>query len=85
MRDAPKSGYPSLTAVVPEGGGGPILLAYYMGPDAASLQRYLDHWIEVQEKNGFAEGQSRYWIEGIPSEEREPRWSILRNVLHWVR
>lgn len=73
------------TAVVPEEGGSPILLAYYMGPDAASLQRYLDHWIEVQDKNGFAKRQAMYWVEGIPGEKREPRWSILRNVLGWVR
>ena len=25
-----------------------------------------------------------YWILGQSAVEREPRWSIMRNVLHWV-
>ena len=76
--------HPGFTAVVPEGVGSPFLLAYFMAPGAGTFQRYLDHWIDVQHENGFEQKQRRYWIEGIQTDKRQPRWSILRNVLHWV-
>lgn len=76
--------HPGFTAVVPEDFGGPVLIAYFMAPGASQLLRYVDHWIEVQEKNGFAQEQRRYWIEGIPSDKKQLRWSILRDVFHWV-
>ena len=72
------------TAVVPEDIGSPFLIAYLMPPKSQQLQSYVDRWIEIQQANGFAQEQYRYWIEGIPSETKEQRWSILRNVLRWV-
>ncbi|HXH73222.1 MAG TPA: cation:dicarboxylase symporter family transporter [Mariprofundaceae bacterium] len=75
--------HPGFTAIVPEYLGTPFLIAYAMSPDAASLQRYVDHWIDIQQENGFAQKQYRYWIEGIRT-EKQRRWSIIRNVLHWV-
>lgn len=75
--------HPGFTAVVPGYLGSPFMIAYAMAPDSAALQRYVDQWIEVQQGNGFAAKQRRYWIDGIRTNKR-PRWSIMRNVLHWV-
>ena len=76
--------HPGFTAVVPEDLGSPFLFAYLMPPRADQLQAYMDHWIEMRQADGFAQKQYRYWMEGIPSERKERRWSILRNVLGWV-
>lgn len=76
--------HPGFTAVVPRDLGGPILLVYLMPPGAGSFQRYVDHWIDIQQADGFAQKEYRHWIEGIPPQKKQPRWSILRNVLHWA-
>ncbi|WP_167631685.1 cation:dicarboxylate symporter family transporter [Mariprofundus ferrooxydans] len=71
------------TAVVPQGFS-PFLVAYAMSPKAGSLLRYVDHWIEIQQDDGFAQKQYRYWIDGIPGDKQKRRWSVIRNILHWV-
>lgn len=40
-------------------------------------------WREFSQQQGFVKKQQDYWIYGkIPLKEK-PRWSIMRNVLHW--
>ncbi|MGD8267527.1 MAG: hypothetical protein PVF55_05125 [Desulfobacterales bacterium] len=45
----------------------------------------ISRWIELNQKNDL-DFQSLYdhWILGLSAEERKPRWSVIRNVLHWV-
>ena len=76
--------HPGFTAVVPEGMGTPISLAYCMPPDSHQLANYIDDWLNLQRSNGFAARQKKHWIDGIPSAPPTQRWCILRDVLHWI-
>ena len=55
----------------------------FAGPDPR-FERLLNHWIEVQQTNGAFEGLFDHWILGRGSEKKGPRWSVIRDVLHWV-
>ena len=72
---------PNFAAVVPRDLGGHFLIAYLMPDNALEFRNYLDYWLRLQEVNGFKERMVRKWIDGEPEEKKEPRWSILRNVL----
>jgi ABC-type amino acid transport substrate-binding protein len=41
----------------------------------------MNYWLKMQDLNSKYD----YWVLGKRSEEVKPRWSIVRNVLHWVR
>lgn len=45
---------------------------------------YLNHWLTLQDTSGVKEQQFDYWILGKTARKKTPRWSIIRNVLHWV-
>jgi hypothetical protein len=45
---------------------------------------FLDTWLDLSRKNGTLDELYRYWILGRDDGAREPRWSVIRDVLHWV-
>lgn len=45
---------------------------------------YLNHWLTLQQTSGVVAHQFDYWILGKTPYRKKPRWSIIRNVLHWV-
>jgi len=45
---------------------------------------YLNNWLTLQQTSGVVAGQFDYWILGKTPYRKKPRWSIIRNVLHWV-
>ncbi|MBW2409800.1 MAG: hypothetical protein JRF72_08375 [Deltaproteobacteria bacterium] len=48
------------------------------------LITYLNSWIDVAVKGKFIEELFDHWILGRGAEEKQPRWSIIRDVLGWV-
>ena len=51
--------------------------------DDASLM-FLNYWLEMEEKYGSLDKKYRYWVLGEDKEHQPPRWSVIRDVLHWV-
>jgi hypothetical protein len=45
---------------------------------------FLNHWIDLKKKDNTIKKTYNYWILGQGVTIKEPRWSIIRNVLHWV-
>ncbi|MBS0625420.1 MAG: cation:dicarboxylase symporter family transporter [Verrucomicrobia bacterium] len=45
---------------------------------------FLNNWLILKEQSGFKTEMKRYWMEGEPPKKLPPRWSILRDVLHWI-
>ena len=75
---------PKYTVVVPEPGIIRIPLAYPLaGPDQDWL-RFINTWIELKRRDGTIDALYSHWILGKQAGKRQPRWSIMRNVLHWV-
>jgi hypothetical protein len=61
-------------------------IAYPIRNDSPRFIHYLDQWLELKKSQGFTEKQYELWIKGKTeiAAPYEPRWSIVRNVLHWV-
>lgn len=76
--------YPQYTVVVPEPGIVKIPLAYPVARRDHELVSFLNTWIELKRRDGTIEALYGHWVLGKQAVKREPRWSIMRNVLHWV-
>ncbi len=64
---------------------GQSYFAYAIRQDALTFLRFVNNWIQLKILDEFYQEQSDYWIMGAaPKKQAEPRWSIIRNVLHWV-
>lgn len=44
----------------------------------------LNYWLRMEKDYGMLEKKYDYWVLGKIPEMVEPRWSVVRNVLHWV-
>ena len=76
--------HPEYSVVVP--GPDPIRLplAYPIGRRDERFARLVNTWIGLKRKDGTLDAAYRYWILGQDASPRPPRWSIIRDVLHWV-
>jgi proton glutamate symport protein len=65
---------------------GKCYFAYPVRIDVLKFLRFANNWLELKNLDGFYKDQENYWIYGkSPSKAGEPRWSIIRNVLHWIK
>ena len=76
--------YPEYSVVVP--GPDPIRvpLAYPIGKRDQPLATFINTWIALKRKDGTIDAAYKRWILGQDAAPPQPRWSIVRNVLHWV-
>jgi ABC-type amino acid transport substrate-binding protein len=76
--------YPAYSAIVP--GPDPIRvpLAYPIGKRDPALAAFVNTWLTLKRKDGTLDAAYKHWILGQDAAPRQPRWSIIRNVLHWV-
>lgn len=51
--------------------------------DDASLM-FLNYWLDMEKQYGSLDQKYHYWVLGQDTEHQQPRWSIIRDVLHWV-
>jgi len=61
-----------------------ILLGYPVAMGNETFLGSLNHWLELEEKSGELGEKYDYWILGKNAEKKEPRWSVISNVLRWV-
>jgi len=76
--------YPSYAVAVPM----PHVIRFPLGfilPDQdGDWRQFLDRWVEVQRSTGVVDRLYAHWILGEGAEITQPRWSIVRDVLHWT-
>ncbi|WP_168205198.1 cation:dicarboxylate symporter family transporter [Bythopirellula goksoeyrii] len=75
--------YPEHTVVTPR----PIVrrpVAMAVRPDDVQWVRFLDGWLEFERLDGAVDSLRSFWIEGDGAKQRSPRWSVVRDVLHWL-
>ncbi len=58
--------------------------AYAVAQDNLSLLNYVNNWQKLRKVDGHQQKLYNYWMLGIGATEEKPRWSIIRDVLHWV-
>jgi Na+/H+-dicarboxylate symporter/ABC-type amino acid transport substrate-binding protein len=61
-------------------------LAYAIRNDSPHFLHYLNQWLDLKRTQGYTTRQYELWVKGKTeiAAAQEPRWSIIRNVLHWV-
>ena len=60
----------------------PVALA--LSTQNTTLAAIVDDWIGMKKIDGTLDQIYDYWIQGKGAEKKVPRWSIIRDVLHWV-
>jgi Na+/H+-dicarboxylate symporter/ABC-type amino acid transport substrate-binding protein len=75
---------PEYTVVVPQPQIIKSPLAYPIARHDEEFARFVDTWIELKKKDGAIDALYDYWILGKNAKPKRPRWSIIRDVLHWV-
>jgi ABC-type amino acid transport substrate-binding protein len=76
--------HPEYSMVVPEGQLIKVPLAYPIARRDEPLATFLNTWIDLKRKDGTLTALFDYWILGRNAAPRQPRWSIARNLLHWI-
>jgi len=75
---------PRFAVVIPEGVRVRMPLAYPVAGSDPSWIRFVNTWIGLKKRDGTVDGLYDRWILGKAAEREEKRWSIVRDVLHWV-
>jgi Na+/H+-dicarboxylate symporter len=76
--------HPNYTVVTPKSPPTQIPIAYpYAGPDRR-FEEFLGHWIQLKRKDGTVQELYEYWALGRGAQVHERRWSVIRDVLHWL-
>ena len=76
--------YPRFTAVTPESLTLKAPLAFPLPRGEEALADFLRIWIDLKQSDGTIDQLYQYWILGKQDRQRQPRWSVVRDVLHWV-
>ncbi len=75
--------HPEFTVVVPQPNPVRIPTGFGMATNAGALADVVNEWVLFADEAGMVRQQYEYWILGEGAQSREPRWSIMRNVLGW--
>jgi ABC-type amino acid transport substrate-binding protein len=76
--------HPQYSVVVPQPLSVSIPVAFAMAPGDSRMVAFMDSWVELKKRDGTIDDLFNYWIFGKGADKKEPRWSVIRNVLHWV-
>ncbi|MEE8166009.1 MAG: cation:dicarboxylase symporter family transporter [Myxococcota bacterium] len=75
---------PRFGVVVPKPPFESIPAAYWLPLDEPGWRDVVNGWITLKRTDGTTQELLDYWVRGIEAEHREPRWSVVRDVLHWI-
>ena len=75
--------HPDFVVIDYAGQIGKRYFAYALPIGSTDWASFLNSWLTLKEQSGFKQQMYSYWVLGENPKERPPRWSILRNVLHW--
>jgi Na+/H+-dicarboxylate symporter len=76
--------YPEFQVVLPFTDVTAWPLGYATAPGDEKFLRFLDLWVDLMRDGGYVEQLRDHWILGRTALPERPRWSVIRNVLHWV-
>ena len=76
--------YPRYTVVKAQGGGIRLPAGYAVPKGDIETMEFVSNWIDLKTKEGTVDQLYDYWMLGGVAKPREPRWSVIRDVLGWV-
>ncbi len=57
--------------------------AYAVARNNLNLHAFLNSWLTIQQSSGYVDTLYSYWILGENAQPKQPRWSVIKDVLHW--
>ena len=75
--------YPYYSVVIPR----PVKslpVSYALPRGSPILLKVVNAWLSLAQEDGTIDRLYDYWIQGKIDWREPPRWSVIRNVLHWV-
>jgi ABC-type amino acid transport substrate-binding protein len=76
--------HPQFSVVVPSPDPVRVPLAFALPQGEPDLATFVNTWLDLKRRDGTVEDLYRYWILGHDRQPPRRRWSIIRDVLHWV-
>ncbi|MGK7873179.1 MAG: cation:dicarboxylase symporter family transporter [Xenococcaceae cyanobacterium] len=76
--------YPDYSIAVPQ----PVVsvpIAYAVPHGEQELLNIFNAWLQLKQQDETIKSLFDYWVQGKVEQVQPPRWSIIRNVLHWVQ
>lgn len=77
--------HPSYTTVSFNNKLGKNYFAYPCGVQTEQFLHFMNEWLRLKEQQGFELEQRQYWFLGRSQTPENERWSVIRDVLHWVK
>ncbi len=76
--------YPEFTVAVPKPDLLKVPLSYAVQRGDLQMLEFMNRWIGLKHRDQTLERLFDHWILGRATEQRAPRWSVIRDVLGWV-
>ena len=76
--------YPAYSVAIPQPDVLAAPMAYLMAQGDEEMVDLLNHWLLLKRKNRTVQSLYDYWVLGKNTTPEAPRWSVIRDVLHWV-
>ena len=76
--------YPDYSVSIPRPDIVSIPVAYALPRNDFKMKNFIDAWIDLKQKDRSTDLLFDYWILGKSIGSKNPRWSVILNVLHWV-
>jgi len=76
--------YPGYSVIVPWSASAKRPIGYPVPTADPGWQQFVSTWGNLKKKDGTVGRLYAHWILGGGALSKEPRWSIIRDVLHWV-
>lgn len=77
--------YPAYTVVIPQPDVLAAPIAYLIARGDQEMVDYMNNWLILKQKDQTIQALYDYWVLGKNAVPKSPRWSMIRNVLHWVK
>jgi Na+/H+-dicarboxylate symporter/ABC-type amino acid transport substrate-binding protein len=76
--------HPEFTVALPRPDLITVPLAYPISYRNLASARFINTWINLKKMDGTIDSLYDYWVLGKNAAPVKPRWSVIRDVLHWV-
>ncbi|MEH6569479.1 MAG: cation:dicarboxylase symporter family transporter [Halioglobus sp.] len=76
--------YPHFTVVKARNGTFRFPASYAVPKGDIEMMEFVSNWVNLKKTEGTVTQLYDYWMLGGGAKSREPRWSVVRNVLGWV-
>jgi ABC-type amino acid transport substrate-binding protein len=77
--------HPEYSVAVPKPRPAKVPIAYAIAGRDSAMTAMVDTWVDLKRKDGTIDQLFAHWILGQSGGAKRPRWSIMRDVLHWIR